>query len=360
MSQIRILGRARRSMWHILIVLLLAIGSLAGTSYGTTVDFEDLSLPANSFWDGSDGSGGFSSRGTSFNNSYNFDWYSWSGFSYSNVNYTNTSSTWPPGSDQTYTFAAVTGSGVGGSGNYAVGFGCSSCFPSFLPQLTIPAGMRVQSAMFTNTTYAAASMLHGDAYSKQFADGDWLKLTITGECAPGHVLGSVQFNLATDTSILEIWQSVDLSSLAGARTLTFDLTSTDNGSWGMNTPAFFAMDSLTLSPLLPGDFNLDGSVDGLDRDILMANAGLTGPTVTWRSGDANCDGVVNNLDRDIWFANAFRSLDEEAMPGSAGAIHAVPEPGTFLWAVAAVAGAAVLSRRSRTRLRYLQSFDQAP
>ena len=30
-----------------------------------------------------------------------------------------------------------------------------------LPTITIPAGMQVQSAMFTNTTYAALSMLDG-------------------------------------------------------------------------------------------------------------------------------------------------------------------------------------------------------
>jgi hypothetical protein len=186
-------------------------------------------------------------------------------------------------------------------------------------------------------------MLNGDSFAKQFGPSDWLKLTITGACAPGHSLGSVQFYLAKNGSIVNTWQSVDLSSLAPARTLTFDLTSSDSDLVnGMNTPAFFAMDDLLLSPLLPGDFNLDGRVDGLDRDILMANLGRTGPSVTWSSGDANCDGHVDNLDRQIWFANAGRILAANAMPGSAG----VPEPSSMaLLAVVALAAAAVYRRK---------------
>jgi len=53
--------------------------------------------------------------------------------------------------------------------------------------------------------------------------------------------------LAKNGSILNTWQSVDLSSLSAAKTLTFSLTSSDNGAYGMNTPAYFAMDNLTLS-----------------------------------------------------------------------------------------------------------------
>lgn len=302
-------------------------------------------MAPNSYWNGSDGSGGFNSRGASFNNSYTP--YSWSGFSYSNVNDTDTSS-----SDPSHQYAAITGTGVGGSGTYAVGSGCSSCIPVFggvLPQITIPAGMAVQSAMFTNDTYAVASMLNGDRFAKQFGPDDWFKLTITGECAPNHVLGSVQFFLAENGSIVNTWQSVDLSSLAGARTLTFDLTSSDNSYGMMNTPAYFAMDDLTLSPLLPGDFNCDGRVDGLDLDILKANAGLTGPTVTWRTGDANYDGIVDGSDNAIWFANAFRSLDDEEMPGGAGAMHAVPEPSTLILAL--VGGLAALLCRWRRRAK---------
>jgi hypothetical protein len=340
MTRLDILGRVRPIAERVAVSVLLAIGVLAGTTRGTTVDFEDLSLAANSYWYGSDGSGGFTSRGACFNNLYDADYDSWSGWSYSNVNYTDTS-----GSDYTRQFAAITGTGVGGCGNYGVAYGCSSCQSSFggvLPTITIPEGMQVRSAMFTNTTYAVASMLNGDQFAKQFGSDDWLKLTITGECAPGHVLGSVELYLARNGTIVNTWQSVDFSSLAA---LTFDLTSSDNGLYGMNTPAYFAMDSLTLSALLPGDFNVDGRVDGLDLDIWEANDGLTGSTANWYSGDANYDGTVNGLDKDIWIANAFRTLDAETMCGS---VRAVPEPSGLALLASCIAAAIIVRIRRRT------------
>ena len=56
---------------------------------------------------------------------------------------------------------------------------------------------------------------------------------------------------------------------------------------------------------IPGDFNLDGTVDSADLAIWFAHA-FTG--TTWAQGDANYDGAVNGLDRDIWQANASRSI----------------------------------------------------
>ena len=44
MAQFRILDRVRRIAWRMAAVLLLAIGGLAGSSYGTMVGFEDLWL----------------------------------------------------------------------------------------------------------------------------------------------------------------------------------------------------------------------------------------------------------------------------------------------------------------------------
>ncbi|MBN1843043.1 MAG: DUF4465 domain-containing protein, partial [Deltaproteobacteria bacterium] len=76
--------------------------------------FEDLDLDADSYWNGSDGSGGFTSGGTNFNNSYNADWDSWDGFSYSNMTDNKI-----VGLDGQYN--AITGRGVISS-NYVVGY----------------------------------------------------------------------------------------------------------------------------------------------------------------------------------------------------------------------------------------------
>ncbi len=216
----------------------------------TVVDFEDLALAANSFQNGSNGSGGFVSRGASFNNNFDQTFGDWSGWSYSNINYTNMVlyPNYPNDPDYTYQYGAYSGAGVGGSGNYGVAFCSDPAFGGVLPKITIPNGMQVQSALFTNTTYDALAMLNGDGFANKFGPSDWFDLTITGADAGNNVVGTVNFFLAQNGSIVTNWQSVNLSSLAAATTLQFSLSSSDNGSFGMNTPALFAMDNLTLVP----------------------------------------------------------------------------------------------------------------
>jgi hypothetical protein len=57
---------------------------------------------------------------------------------------------------------------------------------------------------------------------------------------------------------------VDLTLLGAATRLTFGLSSSDNGPFGMNTPAYFALDSLTVTPVPePGALALAGLAAGL-------------------------------------------------------------------------------------------------
>src|SRR5262249_15531077 len=63
--------------------LLLVAPSVARAQI--TIDFEDLYLDPESYYNGSDGAGGFTSYGAFFNNSYNSMFKSWKGWSYSNV-----------------------------------------------------------------------------------------------------------------------------------------------------------------------------------------------------------------------------------------------------------------------------------
>jgi hypothetical protein len=207
----------------------------------TIVDFQDLALAPNSYWNGSDNSGGFTSRGAKFNNSYDKTFGTWSGWSYSDVNDVTTAG-------YANQYAAFAGTGAGGSGNYGVAFCSDPAFGGALTTVTIPDGMQVQSALFTNTTYAGISMRDGDQFAKKFGPTDWFKLTITGSDASNQVVGSVDYYLAQNGSIVNTWQSVNLGSLSAAKVLTFGLSSSDVGQFGMNTPAYFAMDDLTLVP----------------------------------------------------------------------------------------------------------------
>ncbi|HDM77155.1 MAG TPA: DUF4465 domain-containing protein, partial [Deltaproteobacteria bacterium] len=151
--------------------------------------------------------------------------------------------------------------------NYAIGYVGFSGPPtvSFLYEdlysLDVP--REITGAYFTNTTYAYLSMRDGDAFAKKFggdsgSDPDWFKLTITGIGESGSKTGEVDFYLADyrfdDNSkdyIVDKWTWVDLSSLGEVVALQFALSSSDSGEWGMNTPAYFAMDDLNGAPPVP-------------------------------------------------------------------------------------------------------------
>ena len=230
------------------IVLAAVLGtSLAHANHVATLD--ELPLAgADTFWNGSDLSGGFTSAGIHFNNDYNTNFNSWSGFAYSNVDDTTT-----PEFDNQY--AAFSGTDFSGEGNYAVGF-----YSSFDPQtvITLPQETLALGFYAVNTTYAGLSMQDGDDFAKQFTaeDEDWFLLTIEGFNTLGVSQGIVDFYLAdfqsddpADHYILADWAWVDLTALGDAvETLEFSLTSSDEGEFGMNTPAYFAMDNFTVVP----------------------------------------------------------------------------------------------------------------
>jgi hypothetical protein len=127
------------------------------------------------------------------------------------------------------------------------------------PTIHLPAGLsKPLSMQVSNGLYAWASMTHGDSFARQFGEGDWFLLTVTGHDANGKTLGSVDFNLADmrgeDAYILDEWTTLDLSPLgAGVRSLTFSMNSSDVGDWGMNTPAYFAIDDLETVEPAPGE-----------------------------------------------------------------------------------------------------------
>jgi hypothetical protein len=187
--------------------------------------------------------------GAFFNNTYDSTFGVWAGWSYSNVNNTTTAG-------YTNQYASYPGTGVGGAGNYGVAF-------NFSPgdaRIMLPAGTLPLTVSITNTTYAALSMKNGDSFAKKFGgasgnDPDFFLLTFQGRDSGDNLTGTVLFYLADYRFsnnaldyIVSNWQSVDLSSLpATTRSLTFDLTSSDNGEFGMNTPSYFALDSLVVA-----------------------------------------------------------------------------------------------------------------
>ena len=80
---------------------------------------------------------------------------------------------------------------------------------------------------------------------KQWTDDDKFILTITGYRGD-QITDKVDVYLADGMDILNTWKKVDLSDLGLVDRIGFTLSSTDNGEYGMNTPAYFCLDQLTV------------------------------------------------------------------------------------------------------------------
>jgi len=167
--------------------------------------------------------------------------------------YSNVTDTTTPGFTNQY--AAFTGTGANGSPNYAIANALSPAQVTLVDEATVLGGY------VTNTTYTALTMQTGDAFSKAFGgasgdDPDYLLLTVTGFDAGGTQTGAVDFFLAdyrfADNSndyIVDRWTWVDLTPLGEVASLAFSMSGSDTGDFGLNTPAYFALDDLTVVPI---------------------------------------------------------------------------------------------------------------
>lgn len=263
----------------------IAVLSLCSFANAFVIDFEDADLPADSFDSGPTENGEtvetdnpFGSNGVLFTTTGTFDFLGeiafsnvfnlyenppgtesttyWNGFALSNVVDTTTE-----GFANQYASFPGGGTDLGGGtipgGTYASVFNPSMGSAT----ITLPEGVRApQVLMLTNTTYAALSMQNGDSIAKKFEQGDWFQLSIIGFDASGNEIGEVNVFLADfrssnpeDHYILDRWEPIDLRPLGHfgnepVAEIQFQLYSSDNGDFGMNTPAYFAMDALHVAP----------------------------------------------------------------------------------------------------------------
>ncbi len=213
----------------------------------TSSTFDEIQLAPNSFWNGSNLSGGFNSGNAFFKNYYDTAYYSWDGFSVSNTTDTSTSG-WSNiySAMATPTSPAENYSVVGVTGYYG---------PTYCILTGASAGKLLMSTKITNSVMAYKSMKDGDSFAKKFGglngtDPDWFMLTITGFNS-GQLTDTVNFYLAdfrfANTSsdyIIKDWVTVNLEKLGNVDSIVFALSSSDVGAWGMNTPAYFCVDDL--------------------------------------------------------------------------------------------------------------------
>lgn len=328
---------------------LIILGSVcvSGATAAITADLEDIPLAPNSYLNNAPANA-FNSHGVLFPNNYDATFDSWDGWAISNTTDVVTAGF----GNQYSAYNLSSGGGAGGSPNFAIGF------PSFSTGLMIqlPLGYNPSTVQLTNTTYAALSMRDGDAFAKKFGgqsgnDPDYFYVTIHGIDGNQQPVGSVSFYLAdyrfADNSqdyIVSHWTPVNLSSLAGAKALSFNFASSDVGMFGINTPTYVALDDLQLSdvPTRKGDLNLDASTSVTDIAALMS--ALSDLQKYQAAHNLTDDQTValGDLDGDQRVTNADLQglVNLLANAGGGGSLTAVPEPAG--WWLAAVGLAAIL------------------
>ncbi|HAQ18400.1 MAG TPA: PEP-CTERM sorting domain-containing protein [Prolixibacteraceae bacterium] len=309
-------------MRHIYLAIL-AIVFLSKANAQTVATFDDLNLAPDAIWNGSDLSGSFTSGGFTFFNAFNADWYSWTGFAAS----TKTDATTPGWSNQ---YSAITGMGVAGTPGYAVAYPAPISTVTFKD--TIVSGLYV-----TNSAYAYWSMKNGDAFAKKFGgesgnDEDFLLLTIEGFNSAGKSTGKVEYFLAdfmyginSNDYILDTWKWVNLSKLGRISKLEFSLRSSDNGTWGMNTPGYFCIDNLnhevlTSAPeiqeiqvtVFPNPFTDQITISGLKNQAKVSITDVSGKTIASYTNITNNQSIndLQKLNSGVYFIRIYEGKNQ--------------------------------------------------
>lgn len=230
----------------IFFVSALVLGTTALQAQ-TVATFEDITLPhPDTFYVNYTASGtdvGFNDGLAHFPCVYDTSYGGfWSyGFAYTNMTDSVTSG-------YMNQYSAKAGKGYGGSSNYVMSYGNQNVVRLIGAAIGHPVG----GFYVTNSTYAYNSMRDGDMFARKFHNGDWFKLIVRGYSGGTLKPDSVTVYLADflfpDTTmnyILKTWQWVNTASLGDVDSLQFSLRSTDNGMFGMNTPAYFCIDNFT-------------------------------------------------------------------------------------------------------------------
>lgn len=218
----------------------------------TTIDFEELTLPNESWWVGAGGTeNGFLSNNAFFPTYYDtaFGGYWGNGFAYSNMTDSVTSG-------YLNMYSSKAGSGHLSSNNYAVNYDDGYFLPG---TVNSQFNFQMQEVYLSNNTFAFNSMRDGDNFTKKFGgvsgnDPDFFSVTFDGFLNGQSVGTPIVFYLAdfrfednTLDYIVRDWTRVDLTALGTVDSVVFHFESSDIGDFGINTPLYFCMDDMKMN-----------------------------------------------------------------------------------------------------------------
>lgn len=117
-----------------------------------------------------------------------------------------------------------------------------------------------KSVYLNNTTYTFLTMKNGDAYASALNEKNegWFKvqfIAFEDNTPSGKPIGFTEAYLANFKQgqadgykgIIEEWIKVDLSMLPECSILVVNFVGSDTGEWGLNTPAYCALDNFEIS-----------------------------------------------------------------------------------------------------------------
>lgn len=246
-----------------------AVAAVAASPlWAGAVNFEDVSIGGSSPQYPADAIGSdtvWTSSDTAFAFQETDEWGSWQGIRASKASDT---------SDTSYAnqYASVTGSGSGGSSQYAVIYLFSGTPPAVSDGVYYTnwtsesfADMGgaclwgddriVKSIDITNTVTASEIFKNGNAFSDPLSamEGSFINLLIRGICSDGSYTEPLKFTLGEfvggNLMVCDGWNTFDLSGLGEVAGLDFAFSSNvGGGTYGISLPTYAAIDNLTFVP----------------------------------------------------------------------------------------------------------------
>lgn len=248
-------------MKQVRLFLMVGVLALVATSceeefsYKKTIDFEDVKLGDEGYYNGSDKSGQLSAAGTwvkyirssaaEFENHYGeSEWGGyWSGFAISSLKDTLTA-----GYGNQY--STMAGSGAAGSANFALAFDSAVIYTYRIDPVESAEKAYPQSLMITNSTYTYHTLRDGNMFAAKFKSGDWYKVIIRGYKS-ATLTGTVEYYLADfragKSLIVKDWTKVNLSGLGAVDRMVLTFDSSDKTAGWLNTPAYACIDNLIIA-----------------------------------------------------------------------------------------------------------------
>ena len=231
------------------LTLALSLLTSLTTQAQTTASFDTYSLSPNSYYQDNT-SADFGTSGINFQ-------YDWQGYWAGGTAYTNMNDT----VNGTYTnlYGCIPGNAFSGN-NYATAQ--SGALVTFTNNTTAVSGFYI-----TNTTFAWKTIKSGNMFSRRFGDTtgtssgtsipqgqypDWFKVLVRGYRGGNMLIDSVEYYLAdyraagtANDYVIKNWQFVNCISLGQVDSISFEMKSSDIGTFGINTPTYFSMDNFT-------------------------------------------------------------------------------------------------------------------